>query len=41
MAMEGSFKGGVNSIVYGFSFDNGSAQQVIKGADCLDWLELH
>jgi len=41
MAMEGSFKGGINSIVYDFSFDNGSAQQVIKGADCLDWLELH
>ena len=38
---QGAFKGGINSIVYDFSFDNGSAQQVIKGADCLDWLELH
>ncbi|AXX97524.1 hypothetical protein [Profundibacter amoris] len=37
-ALQGSFKGGINSIIYDFSFDNGNAQQVIKGADCLAWL---
>jgi len=39
--LQGAFKGGINSIVYDFSFDNGNARQVIKGADCLEWLELH